>query len=58
MQFEIFFQVLGSESRSQGSNNCQTGHILSLSGPLLVHLCMDFKIIFAQVLDPRRRCVI
>ena len=26
-----------------GSNKSQNGHILSLSGPYLVHLCMDFK---------------
>ena len=44
MPFETFFHV-GSRSRPPGSNKGQNGHILSLSGPYLVHLCMDFKII-------------
>ena len=28
-----------------GSNKGQNGHKLSMSGPYLVHLCIDFKII-------------
>ena len=44
MPFETFFHVDG-RSRSHGSNKGQSGHILSLSAPYFVHLCMDFKLI-------------
>ena len=37
-----------------GSNKGQNGLILSLSGPYLVHLCMDFKIICIVVLEEEK----
>ena len=43
MPFETLFQV-DCRTRSQGSKTCQNGHMLSLSGLLLVHLCTDFEI--------------
>ena len=43
MPFKHFSRRL--KVKVTGANKGQNGHILSLSGPLLVHLCMDFKII-------------
>ena len=53
--FEQFFRV-GWRSRSQRSNKCLNGHILSLSGPELVHLCMDFKIILHSCCPRGEKC--
>ena len=44
MPFETLFSCR-LKVKAQGSYKGQNGHNLSLCGPLLVHFCMDFKII-------------
>ena len=39
-----------------GSNKGQNGHKLSLSGPSLVYLCIDFKIICTVVVFEKEKC--
>ena len=53
MQLETFLGRL--KVKVTGANKGQNGHILSLSGPELVHLCMDFKNNFEQLLPLRRK---
>ena len=53
VQLETFLGRL--KVKVTGANKGQNGHILSLSGPELVHLCMDFKNNFEQLLPLRRK---
>ena len=41
----MLFETCRMKVKVTGSKKGQSGHILSLSGPILVHFCMDFKII-------------